>query len=347
MHSRYSLTIKQVAERAGVSTQTVSRVLNNRPDVSVETRARVQQIITEMGYSPNAIARSLSQGRTHSLGVVVHGLTYYGRAHTLQGIERQANALGYSLQLVLMQDPAQDHHAQIIRNLGARRVDGILWAVPEIGENLAWLDANAELPLPVVFVNMEPRSQWDSVGVDNARGGMLAANHLLEQGCRKVGAITGPLDWWEARQRLHGWRIALEQAGIGADSACQVGGDWSSASGEAGLACLLEANPTLEGVFVANDQMALGALQAARRLGRNIPEDLALVAFDDIPEAAYFYPPLTTIRQDLEAMGAYAVLRLHERIEADVSEIPEPRQPTWIEPELVVRVSSLWKQRNC
>jgi LacI family transcriptional regulator len=333
------VTIREVAEVAGVSAMTVSRVLNNRPDVSAETRQRVQQIINDLGYRPSAVARSLIQGESHTLGIVGFGLEYFGPSTTLVGIERQAAELGYSLLVSLMHslETRREVQQEILDNLLSRQVDGIIWAVPEHENNRDWLCAQVcDLPTPVVFLNMEPRAETTVVAVDNYMGGRLATRHLLDQGYTRVGLITGPLTWWEAQQRQQGSRDTLEGAGLPWEGLVAEG-DWSAASGEAGMHALLDRAPDLEAVFASNDQMALGALRAARRAGRRV----GIVGFDDIPEAAYFYPPLTTVRQDLLEVGTQAVRLLQKVLEAQKNGDGFQPEAVWIQPELIVRESSV------
>lgn len=334
------VTIKQVAEAAGVSTMTVSRVLNQRPDVSPETRRNVQRIIDDLGYAPSAIARSLITGRTNTLGVVSTGLEFYGPSRTLVGIEQQANELGYSLLLNLVYDPEAERGEEILEALLSHQAAGILWAVPEIGRNRQWLCRQIqELDTPVVFLNMQARPCTVTVAVDNREGGRQATEHLLAQGYRRIGIITGPLTWWEARQREEGWAEALRAAGIEDLDSLRAVGDWTPASGEAGLYRLIAQSPDLEAVFSCNDNMALGAMRAARSLGRRIPADLALVGFDDVPEAAYFHPPLTTVKQGLSEMGQLAVRQLHRELKGPRESHPEP-VVLWVTPHLVARESS-------
>jgi LacI family transcriptional regulator len=342
MVSAKRVTIKQVARASGVSTQTISRVLNDRPDVAPETRRRVQQVIAELGYAPNAIARSLIQGRSHTLGVVAHGLELYGPSHTLAGIEREATSLGYSMLLILLQQPDSQQEEAAFRNLLARQVDGILWAVPEIGGNRTWLyGGEQQFPVPVVFTNMQPRPGTVVVAMDNCRGGRLAVEHLLERNYRSVGIITGESSWWEARQRVLGWQEALSGRGLVGLERFMASGDWSAASGEECLRQLLKVAPEIDAVFACNDQMALGALKAARRLGRRVPQDLGIVGFDGTPESAFFVPGLTTIRQNLVELGARAVKVLNELVEKHIKGEEEPKaEIIWIKPELVVRESS-------
>ncbi len=337
------VTIKEVAEEAGVSTQTVSRVINHRPDVAPETRQRVQEVIDRLGYQPSNIARSLIRGRSFTLGVVGWGVEYFGPSRTLSGIEQQANSLGYTVLLSLVRQPERSDIEQIVRELLSRQVDGIVWAVPEIGSNRDWIrKETSRPPVPVVFLSMQPPSDLSVVAVDNRSGGRMATKHLLDEGHENVGLITGPLAWWEARQRRFGWQDALEEAGITIENSLIVEGDWTAAGGERGLRRLLEQRPDVDAVFISNDQMALGALQAVRQMGRRVPEDLAIVGFDDIPESVYFYPPLSTVRQDMIELGRCAVRELGRTIEATQQgkAIAEPRI-TLLQPQLIIRESSV------
>lgn len=321
---------------------TVSRVLNNRPDVSPETRKRVQSVIEELGYAPNMAARGL-KGRSRTLGVVATSIEYYGPSRTLASIEKRANELGLSLLLSLIADPENDNGEDTLISLLAHQTEGILWAVPEIGDNREWLCERVQsINTPVVFLNMEPRPNVSMSAVDNFYGGKRATSHLAEQGYQHIGIVTGPLTWWEARQRLEGWRSVLLERNMTTDLDGLISyGDWTPASGEAGLLQLLGQVPSLDAVFASNDQMALGILKAAKEVGLRVPEDLAIVGFDDIPESAFFSPPLTTIKQGLSEMGSTTVNMLNELIEArDIGkEIPPFNK--WITPRLIVRKSSI------
>src|SRR5512136_1887595 len=207
-------TIKQVAKVANVSTQTVSRVINDRPDVAPETRARIKQIIDELDYHPSALARSLIQQRSYTLGVVTAGLKYIGPSRTLNGITSKAEELGYALLLEELPRFDTENIKPLLQNLLARHVDGIVWAVPQVGDNRRWVDEILnDVPVPVVFLTMQARAGVSTVSVDNYAGGVLATRHLLEQGYRQIGHIAGPLDWWEARQRKQAWQETLEKAG--------------------------------------------------------------------------------------------------------------------------------------
>ena len=334
-------TIRDVAAVAGVSYQTVSRVLNNKPDVAEETRQRVLEVIEQLGYQPSSIARSLTQGRSYTLGVVSYGVEFYGPANTLSGIEHQANELGYTLLLSLMRHP-ETSGVQVLRDMLSYYVDGIVWAVSGIGDSREWTEKEmSHLSIPVVLLDMPPSPHLSIVNVDSRRGGYMATRHLLDQGYQTIGLIAGPLDWWAARQRKLGWQEALEEAGLAIEDSLVVEGTWSAASGERGLGRLLEQHPSVDAVFASNDQMALGVLKAARETGRRVPEDLAVVGFDDIPEAAFFCPPLSTVRQDLDELGRCAVRELGRMIEArQRGEAAVDPISISLQPELIVRESS-------
>jgi LacI family transcriptional regulator len=280
----------------------------------------------------------LIRRRSLTLGVVIAGLGHYGPIRRLLGIEQGATEFGYRLHLSLVHQPEIDNGDQILDELLAWHVDGIIWAVPEVGHNRIWLQRKtSQLPVPVVLICEQPLYSEYAVSIDNRAGGLLATQHLLTQGYRHLGVITGPLSWVAAQQRLLGWQDALTSY-----QNWQIfEGDWSSASGEQGLCQLRQQYPELDAVFVSNDQMALGVLQAARQLGLRVPEDLGVVGFDNIPEAAYFAPPLTTIRHKLMDQGRIGVQRLIEMIEIRRSGMSLSSPVTSIlQPELVIRKSA-------
>ncbi|HLO27632.1 MAG TPA: LacI family DNA-binding transcriptional regulator [Anaerolineales bacterium] len=336
-------TIKQVAKAAGVSTQTVSRVINDRPDVAPETRERIMLTIDELGYQPSALARSLIQQRSYTLGVVTAGLKHIGPSRTLNGITSAAEGANYSLLLKELPRFDAEDVIPIFQALLSRHVDGIIWAVPEVGENRNWVDRQSlDLKIPIVYITMEPKENISAVCVDNYLGGRMAMSHLLEQGYRQIGHISGPMDWWEARQRMRAWRDALKDSGLEVQDKYWAEGNWSSASGAQAVEKLLEQYPDMDSIFIGNDQMALGVIQLARQRGLRIPEDLGVVGFDNIPESAFFYPPLTTIQQDQYAVGKVAVEETIKLIESGWQDL-EPLEPKSIllVPTLVVRQSSL------
>ena len=346
MASRGRLTIREVAEAAGVSTQTVSRVINNRPDVAPGTFERVQQVIADTGYSPNMFARGLMQGHSHTLGIVAYGLEYFGPSRVLTGIEQQAAGMGYSISLNLIHEPETLDVEGLLSSLYSRQVDGVIWAVPDVGDNRLWSNAaGTHRPVPVLMVGgMGGQSQLGSIGIDNRAIGRLATEHLLAGGARRVGLITGPMHWWEARQRQLGWRESLQEQGLPAADRQVVNGDWSATSGEEGLYRLLEQEPDLDAVFASNDQMALGVLHAAHRLGRRVPEELAVVGVDNIAESSHFWPALTTVDQPLGDAGGLAVREIVNTIRrarsARRGQEASTAPRTLLQPQLIVRESS-------
>ena len=336
-------TIKEVASAAGVSTQTVSRVINNRPDVSPQTRRRVQEIIDQLGYQPSALARSLIRQRSYTLGVVTAGLKYIGPSRTLSGITHAAEGVGYSLLLKELPHFDANDVIPIFQTLLSRHVDGIIWAVPEVGDNRNWVSKlSLELEIPIVYLAMNSQENIYVVSINNYLGGQLAISHLLEQGYRHIGHISGPLDWWEARERMAAWRDVLRAADLEAKDEHWAEGNWSSASGAQATERLFNQYPEMDAIFVANDQMALSVMQYACRKGLRIPDDLGIVGFDDIPESAFFWPPLTTVQQNQYNVGEVVVEEIIKIIESYRQE-QEPVQPKSImlAPILIVRQSSL------
>lgn len=340
------VTIKDIAANAGVSTQTVSRVLNNHPDVSQITLERVKRVIKETGYSPNILARSLIRGRSHMLGVVAYGLKYYGPSRMITGIERRAAELGYSMFLHLLHDPETADVEFQINSLLAHQVDGIIWAIPEIGNNRAWAHTlSKNFNVPLVFVSgMDKPTSLFTVGIDNHAIGRVATEHLINGGAKSIGIITGPLNWWEAQQRQQGWRDVLKTNGMDDNERLVAVGDWNAKSGEQAYYQLLEQEPQIDAIFASNDQMACGVLYAAHRQGRRIPEDLSIVGVDNISEAAHFWPPLSTVRQGLQEAGVLAVDHIDQLIQQKNNSQDEQEglvpSIALLQPELIIRESS-------
>ena len=334
------VNIKDVAQAAGVSTQTVSRVVNKFSYVSDETRQRVEEVVEQLGYRPSTLARSLIQQRSYTLGVVTFGLKFLGPSRTLNGIADQADKLGYMLLMKELDNFEKHSLNEVMDSLLARQVDGIIWVAPEIGNNHDWVEKSGNIPTPVLFLAMRPRMGISSVATDNYQGAVMAMQHLLENGRKRVGHISGPMSWWEAEERKRGWRETLEKAGLDAPERFCAEGNWSSASGEQAFLQLLEAYPNMDSIFVANDQMALSVLREAHRQGIHVPDQLAVIGFDNLPESAYFYPSLTTISQDLQLLGEEAVQRIVEMIQARQNNQSNPARSQFIQPTLIVREST-------
>ncbi len=336
-------TIKEVAQAAGVSTQTVSRVINDRPDVAGETREKINRVIEELGYQPSALARSLIQQRSYTLGVVTAGLKHMGPSRTLNGITFQSEKMGYSLLLKELPRFDTENIKPLLQNLLSHHVDGILWAVPQVGDNRSWLnDELPDLPIPIVFLTMENHPGLTIISFDNFLAGRMATEHLLQQGYRRIGHIAGPLDWWESRQRKAGWKSALNAAGIEALESHCTEGNWSSSSGEAAFKQLLNQYPDMDAVFVGNDQMAMSVIQIACKNNIDIPRDLGVIGVDGLSESAYLSTPLTTIVLDQYLLGCTAVEEIVHAVERSREHSGHENQRTIIlSPELLVRESSL------
>jgi LacI family transcriptional regulator len=336
-------TISDVAKRAGVSTGTVSNALTGKRPVAEATRKRIFTVMDELGYQPNLLARGLVNGRSHVISVVIKelgDLGFYGYSSVLTGIQREAGKLGYSLMLYFVNGTSDDEIFTILDQIRSRRVDGVIWAIHEINGNRDWTkNILPENYPPILFLNMHPSPNLNVISIDNQVGGVLAVSHLVEQGCRKVGIITGPMDWWESKSRLEGWQKALHQAGLEPDPALIVEGNWLAESGRAGAETLLERHPGLDAIFACNDSMALGVIHAACSRGLAIPDDLLLVGFDNTPEAATYWPPLTSVGQDLLHCGQLAVEELHRIIEFEAGKPSLPNQQVLM-PELFIRRST-------
>jgi DNA-binding LacI/PurR family transcriptional regulator len=324
-------SIGDVARLVGVSHQTVSRVLNQHPSVRDITRARVLAAIDQLGYRPNTLARALASGRSRTLGVISLDTSLYGPVSTLLGLQQAAQRHGYFVSIVAVHSIDRHSVTEAVRRLTTQAVEGLAVIAPFATghEALDYLPAGT----PVVVVEGDPESEVSVVTVDQVAGGRLATEHLLAAGHATVFHVAGPAEWLEARGRTAGWRSALEK--VGADVTPPLSGDWTPRSGyQAGqvLAQIRDATA----IFVANDQMALGLLRALHDRGRQVPAEVAVVGFDDIPESPYFTPPLTTVHQDFERVGAAAVqILVDQLISGDLV-----HQRIVIPPELVCRQSS-------
>ena len=330
-----------VASLAGVSGQTVSRVVNDSPRVDPATRRRVEAAMAQLDYRPHRAARALRTGRTDTIGLIVSTLATVGNSRMLQAIADAAAERGLALTVVTAS--GRDAVARGFARLRDQGVDGAI----VLNEATA-LAQDVEVPsgLAVVVVDSPAgaAAPYATVQTDHAAGARAAVAHLLARGHRGVWHIGGPEGSYAAQERERGWREALAEAGVGAGAAtgaeagagvapggAVVRGDWTSASGFSAAAAL---PPEATAVFAANDQMALGALRALAEAGQRVPEDVAVVGFDDIADAADYRPPLTTVRQDFDALGTAAVAAL---VAAIAGETPEPLSLT---PALVIRASS-------
>jgi DNA-binding LacI/PurR family transcriptional regulator len=321
-----------VARRAGVSYQTVSRVINDHPSVAPSTRARVSAAIAELGYRPNAAARALVTRSNRTIGLVTVNISQYGPAHTMLGLEEAVRGAGYALGVAILDDLSQDAMKEAVDRFVAQSVDAVV--VQATYDAAVRAVAALRVPVPLVAVQAG-HGDVPTASVDQAAGAGLATHHLLDLGHRSVHHVSGPHDSQEARARVQAWRGALTAA------SCEVPdlepGDWTAVSGyEAGrrLVARREAGEAVTAVFAANDQMAVGVLRALAEADLRVPQDVSVVGFDDIPEAAYLSPPLTTVRQDFAELGRQCVDIVLRLLDGGDGE-SEP-----VRPELVVRASA-------
>ena len=325
--------LADVAALAGVSHQTVSRVINAHPSVAPETRARVQEAIAALGYRPNVAARALVTGSTRTLGLVTVNINQYGPAQTMVGLERAARDAGYGLSVTVLEEATAEEMRAAVETFVAHSVDGIiaLTTYDAAAEALSVLDS----PVPLVAVQVGGAEDRPAVGVDQVAGGRMATRHLLDLGHRTVHHVTGPADSKEARGRLEGWRAELVAAGATAPET--LAGDWTPTSGHAAGRALVQrmrSGEEVTSVFLCNDQMALGLLAALHEAGLTVPDQVSVVGFDDLPESPYFLPPLTTVRQDFAELGRRGVRMVLDRL-SGANPCSEPVQPS-----LVVRAST-------
>ncbi|MFG6197048.1 LacI family DNA-binding transcriptional regulator [Nonomuraea sp. JJY05] len=302
-----------VAALAGVSQKTVSRVLNGEPYVTEEVRERVLAAARELGYRRNTAARALHLGRFHRIGVASIGSSLYGPSSLLVALERQARELGYAVAVAYTGEG--EGLTSAVESLLAQGVDAVVVSDPIDDPINGGQDLRIDPEVPVLSFRPVPGLDGPRVVVTGASGvdaGRQATEHLLGLGHATVWHVAGPHRWWAARDRARGWREALAAAGAPEPPAPE--GDWSPASGYA-AGRVLAADPRVTAVFVANDDMAIGVLRALAEAGRPVPDEVSVVGMDDIPAAAYLSPPLTTIRQDFEAIARHGLALLAAEIE--------------------------------
>ncbi len=328
---RRPVVMADVASRVGVSVMTVSRVLNGHPSVRPETRRKVHAAMEELGYHPNMAARALVTGRSRNLGVVTLDTNLYGPATTLFCIEQAAREEGYFVSICSVGGLSQESISDAVDHLRGQDVAGVIIIAPHVSAP----DALRQLPedMPFVVVQGLSKVQVPVVAVDQLAGAKLAVEHLLSQGHESVWHIAGPDDWLEARARVRGWQKTL--TGAGREQPPLLVGDWSARSGYEHGRRLAEMTE-VTAVFAANDNMALGLLRALHEAGRTVPGDVSVVGFDDVPDSAYFTPPLTTIRQDFSEVGRQSLGLLMQQMGRDG--VPNARRI--VQPSLVVRESA-------
>ncbi|GGR43739.1 LacI family transcriptional regulator [Deinococcus seoulensis] len=327
-----AVTLTEVAREAGVSPSTVSRILNGTARVRDEKASQVRQAIEKLGYTPNTFARSLATGASGSVGVLTPDIASPFYNDALSGIEQGLMGSGYSPIIISghWRTAEEEHAVELLLN---RRVEGMII----LGGQLPDHDLHAlsaRLPVGVLGRNIDlSRHGGVSLNMDNRQSARDLTNYLIGRGHRVIGHISGPPDHADARERLTGYREALEERGLKYDPTLVVQGDFQEPSGLIGMQRLLQQHSDLTAVFSANDQMAYGARLALYRLGLRVPEDMSLVGFDDLPGSTYATPPLSSVRQPMAEMGRWLAHFILARLRGETTEPFEPRQ------ELMMRES--------
>jgi DNA-binding LacI/PurR family transcriptional regulator len=324
-----------VARLAGVSKQTVSRVLNDNPAVRPETRDAVVAAMRTLGYRPSRSARSLASGRTRMLGVISFDAARYGPASTLTAINAAAQEAGYLVSSIALDTTDRDTVVRAVDRLSAEGADGLIAIAPQQRVGSALGDARPDTPL--VVLDSELGDGTPVVTSDSATGARMATEHLLALGHSTVWHIAGPTGWTAADVRLASWRETLRTAG--AEIPEPLIGDWSADSGYS-LGARLARHPEVTAVFASNDQMALGLLRALHEAGRHVPGDVSVVGYDDIPEAAHLLPPLTTVRTDFTEIGTRCLKVLLAQIDGRTEDSAERGGRHVVPVELIVRRST-------
>ena len=335
MANKKRVTISDVAEEAGVSKQTVSRVINERPDVADDTRGRIKEVIAKLGYYPDPIARSM-RGSTHTLGCITPNLSDYNFSSIVQSAQAEARKNGF----FLLTGSAQSEFdvLPLLDEIMSRRVDGLLVINPRDDDRYLHFLPLVERGVPVVYIKNTPVNEnVSAVSLDDETGGYLATRHLIRLGHTKIATVQGPANEECTNARLSGFRKAFLEAGLLFDPRLQVRGDWSATSGNRAIKDLLAEEIRFSAVFAQNDRMAVGAIRAIRESGLRVPQDVSVIGYDDIPLSSFFDPPMTTVRQPMEAFGRIGAQIL---IEALNNPAFKPRIVR-LAPELIIRKTCL------
>jgi DNA-binding LacI/PurR family transcriptional regulator len=337
--SKVPVSIKDIARAANVTPGTVSRALRDSPRVNPETKKRIQRLADEMGYSPDAQARSLVMGRTQMLGLVVTTLDDPHISSVVQTIESAAHEHGYAVVLASAND-APEREIAAVEMLQSRRVDGVIVTSSRVGA--LYQERLEKLSVPVVLINSLAQDRGQntfSVGVDNHHGGYLATNHLIQRGHRRIAYVASPSDRNDSAERMAGYRDALAGAGVEFDPSLVVQGTARAGGGQQALSRLLSLDNWPSAAFCYNDMTAIGLIDAARAAGLSLPQDLAIVGFDDIAFAQFAHPPLTTIAQPVDRLGRGAVQMVLDLL-SDEADTEQPVANLRIRGRLIVRASS-------
>jgi LacI family transcriptional regulator len=327
-------TLESIAQAAGVSKATVSLALNGKPGVSPRTRQRILEIAKKLNYQPNASAQGLAKQRTETVGVIVPDISSPFYAELVRGVEEEVSAHGYYL--ILCTTTGKPSREELYFQLfQTQRVDGIIIMTPR--EDDRALHQIHDKGFPIVVVDREVASGDDIVEVlvDNFHGSIAAMEHLLDLGYKRIGFINGVPTLAASQERLRGYRLVLQEHDITPRDEWLCTANFREDGGYHCMRQLLSADPSLDAVFVASDLMALGAIKALREEGKRVPDDIAIIGFDDIPLASTFDPPLTTVRQPMEKMGAMAARLLFQLINGE--KLLERK--VILQTELVVRAS--------
>ncbi|KQZ10925.1 LacI family transcriptional regulator [Agromyces sp. Root1464] len=323
-------SIRDVARLAGVSHQTVSRVLNHHPSIRPETKQRVLDVMAELQYKPNRAARALVTSRSRTIGVLSASSTQYGPASSIAAIEAAARVAGYWVSTANIDSSDAGSIADGLAHLAAQGIEGLVVIAPQVRV----FETIAQLSIDVPYVTMQSTGQevGRTLSVDQIAGARMATRHLIELGHRNIYHLAGPQDWIEAEARMRGFLEEMSAQDV--PTTAPILGDWTANFGyHAGRELLTVRDFTA--IFASNDQMALGLMHAVRDAGLDIPGDVSIIGFDDVPEAAHFWPPLTTVRQDFAELGRRCVaLLLGDR---------DPSAPEYvatIAPELIIRGST-------
>jgi DNA-binding LacI/PurR family transcriptional regulator len=323
-------SIRDVARLAGVSHQTVSRVLNHHPSIRPETKQRVLDVMADLQYKPNRAARALVTSRSRTIGILSASSTQYGPASSIAAIEAAARASGYWVSTANIESADAPSIADALAHLAAQGIEGLVVIAPQVRV----FDTLASLSIDVPYVTMQStgRDPDHALSVDQMAGARMATGHLIDLGHRSIYHLAGPQDWIEAEARMRGFLDEMSARDV--PTTAPILGDWTAEFGYyAGRELLTVRDFTA--IFSSNDQMALGLMHAIRDAGLDIPRDVSIIGFDDIPEAAHFWPPLTTVRQDFAELGRRCVALLLGDL--------DPAAPDYrgtIVPELVVRAST-------
>lgn len=329
-------TIKDVAKRAGVSYQTVSRVINHSQRVHPETKNQVEKVIEELGYRPSSIARSMVRGKTYTMGCISPNLTDFVFAKIIDSAQMEARRRGFILLTASAQSNLEVKY--LVEEMMERRVDGLMIINPRENHSFRHLRPLLNNDIPVVIVKDQPgKMPVSSVTCDGFQGAVEATQYLLSRGHTAVATITGLKTDTDAEERLQGYLKAMEEAGLTKMPELIVQGDWTERSGKRAAERLLAASVPFSAIFVQNDRMAMGAMHACNRAGKKVPEDVSLIGFDNAPFAAYLNPPLTTMLQPMDKLGQHAARLLSAAIQAPEFSLQNVR----VTPELVERESCL------